>query len=76
MGGRPGSSRRACSPAGTTQQKYKVTVTTGSWTCAKSREQAGLGPDLDLLLKQVDLVLLLYQLLLLLGDLRHKIYVN
>lgn len=32
----------------------------------------GEGPDLDLLLEQVDLVLLLYQLLLLLGDLRRE----
>lgn len=30
------------------------------------------GADLDLLLKQVDLVLLLDELLLLLGDLRHR----
>lgn len=39
--------------------------------CVKACKRS-YGADLDLLLEQVDLVLLLYQLLLLLGNLRHK----
>lgn len=38
----------------------------------RGRVEVLRGADLDLLLEQVDLVLLLDQLLLLLGDLRHK----
>lgn len=98
-GGKPESSHRACSPAGTRHDKY--TLHKGSFLiCLKHRfltwnenfsfviiihAQAAVcgtvcedmrkvlrGADLDLLLKQVDLVLLLYQLLLLLGDLKQS----
>lgn len=79
--GKPGSSRRACSPAGTRQDKCTLhtsslphlaeTQTFCTVTCERYSRA-----DLDLLLEQVDLVLLLDQLLLLLGDLRHTRYVQ
>lgn len=69
-GGKQGSSRRACSPAETRQDKNILGRTCGASEAAASKRVV-VEADLDLLLKHVDLVLLLYQLLLLFGNLRH-----
>lgn len=69
-GGKQGSSRRACSPAEARQDKNILGRTRGASAAAASTRVV-VGADLDLLLEHVDLVLLLDQLLLLFGDLRH-----
>lgn len=74
-GGKQGSSRRACSPAETRHNKNILGRTCGASAAAASKRVV-VEADLDLLLKHVDLVLLLYQLLLLFGDLRHKRHVS
>lgn len=91
--GKPGSSRRACSPAGTRQDKSNLHSSSNvvflhtdgflpydedickyaaGFACIYEHLKVLRGADLNLLLKQVDLVLLLDKLLLLLSNLRHK----
>lgn len=73
-GGKQGSSRRACSPAEARQDK-NILGRTGGASAAAASKRVVAGADLDLLLEHVDLVLLLDQLLLLFGDLRHRRHV-
>lgn len=85
-GERQESSRRACSPAGTRQDRFPLP--TGRLLCIAhlcdvlmtGRLLRGVkklrGADLDLLLEEVNLVLLLDQLLLLFGDLEQDIFVS
>lgn len=67
-GGKQGSSHRACSPAETTQDKTPLDRTCDAPVRGVSQGFV-MEADLDLLLKHVDLVLLLYQLLLLFSNL-------